>query len=229
VFPDLAGSVFSNLAGFNTADRHMHGRSVHQDGSARSETVIGSIDSSRALLNDTIHWKKMKGNYISDEGMMVRFDLRNGRMTYIINNNFRMVGNHLKDTLTDLAEPARKFRMRIEGRDTLVDAFSPGQNFLFRKYVPGKVYTDDELTKYTGTYYSDELDCSYSIILKEHQLYLTNPKYNDARITLNGDNQMNCGFWWMNNMILQRGRKGEVIGFEVNNGRVLHLKFRKID
>jgi hypothetical protein len=64
--------------------------------------------------------------------------------------------------------------------------------------------------------------------LKDHQLYLTHPKYNDARLTLNGDDQMACGLWWMNNMIVQRGRKNEMIGFEVNNGRVLHLKFRKI-
>lgn len=232
VFPNLKMGflVFSNLADFNTAEKTYAMADLFiKDRSPQTAPVAGLIDSSRAVLRDTTHWKKMKGSYITDEGMTARFDLREGRLIYIFNNNFRLVGSGEKDTLVDLGEPTRKFRMRIERGDTLVDVFTPGQNVLFKKYVPGKKYTDEQLKEYAGSYYSDELDCSYSIILKDHQLYLTHPKYNDTRLTLNGDDQMGCGLWWMNNMIVQRGRKNEVIGFEVNNGRVLHLKFRKND
>jgi CubicO group peptidase (beta-lactamase class C family) len=231
VFPDLKMGflVFSNLADFNTAERAYAMADLFiKDSSSKAFPLASLIDSSRAVLRDTSHWKKISGSYITDEGMMARFDLREGRLIYIFNNNFRLIGAGTKDTLVDLGEPTRKFRMRIEGRDTLVDVFAPGQNYLFKKYLPARKYTDEELEKYTGTYYSDELDCSYSIILKDHQLYLTHPKYNDARLTLNGDDQMACGLWWMNNMIVQRSGKNEVTGFEVNNGRVLHLKFRKI-
>lgn len=231
VFPDLKMGflVFSNLADFNTAEKAYAIADLFiKDSSGGSVPVVAVVDSSRALVTDSARWKILSGSYVTDEGMRAQINWFNGRMTYIANNNFRIMATYSSDTLADLTEPARKLVYSISGKDTLVNVFTPGGDYHFRKFQPGKVYTDEVLRKYTGTYYSDELDCSYSIILKDHQLFLTHPKYNDTRLTLNGEDQMGCGLWWMNNMIVQRGNKNEVIGFEVNNGRVLHLKFRKI-
>jgi hypothetical protein len=138
------------------------------------------------------------------------------------------MGSYTKDTLVDLADPSRKFVLKVNGADTLVEYSGQGQQYQLRKYQPGRIYSDDELKKYTGTYYSEELDCRYSIVLKDHQLLLRNVKYDDERLTLVSENQMTAAPWWMNNLLIQRGRKNEVTGFEVNAGRVLHLKFRKI-
>jgi len=35
--------------------------------------------------------------------------------------------------------------------------------------------------------------------------------------------------WWMDHLKIVRDNKKEVTGFEVNSGRVMHLKFIKID
>jgi hypothetical protein len=193
-----------------------------------SSATKKGIDSSTALLKDSSQWKPMGGSYITDEGLMMRVDWRNGRMAYAFNNNLRLMGSYTKDTLVDLGDPSRKFVLKLDRTDTLVELAAPNQKYQFRKYQPGRTYSDNELKKYTGTYYSDELDCSYSIILKDHQLFLHHPKYNDARLTLTGEDQMTSTPWWINNLLIQRDRKKEVIGFEVNCGRVLHLKFRKI-
>jgi hypothetical protein len=88
--------------------------------------------------------------------------------------------------------------------------------------------TDDQLKKYAGTYYCTELDCNYSIILKDHALYLTNPKYNDTRISMRGDDHLDTGYWWMGHLFVIRNKKNEISGFEVNTGRVIHLKFVKV-
>jgi hypothetical protein len=84
------------------------------------------------------------------------------------------------------------------------------------------------LRTYTGSYYCPELDCSYGIVLKEHRLVLTNAKYNDTALTLYGDNQLTDDFWWMNNLVILRGKKGKIQGFEVNSGRIRHLLFKKV-
>jgi CubicO group peptidase (beta-lactamase class C family) len=229
VFPDLQMGflIFSNLADINTSEKAYAMADLFIKDTTTSAGKK-TIDSSTALLRDSSQWKPMGGSYISDEGLMMRVDWRNGRMTYAFNNNMRLMGSYAKDTLVDLADPSRKFVLKLNGADTLVEFAAPNQQFRFRKYQSGRIYSDEELKKYTGTYYSDELDCSYSIILKDHQLFLHHPKYNDARLALNGDDQMTSTPWWMNNLLIQRGRKKEVIGFEVNCGRVLHLKFRKI-
>jgi CubicO group peptidase (beta-lactamase class C family) len=228
VFPDLQMGflVFSNLADFNTAEKAYAMADLFVKDTTVS--VKMSIDSSRAFLKDSSQWKHMWGSYISDEALMMRIDWRNGRMTYGVNNNLRLMGSYTKDTLVDLGDPSRKFVLKLDGADTLVELAAANQIYRFRKFQPGRIFSDDELEKYTGTYYSDELDCSYSIILKDHQLILRHPKYNDARLTLTGEDQMTSTPWWMNSLLVQRGRKKEVIGFEVNCGRVLHLKFRKI-
>jgi CubicO group peptidase (beta-lactamase class C family) len=228
-FPDLQMGflVFSNLADFNTAEKAYAMADLFIKDTTSSATKKG-IDSSTALLKDSSQWKPMGGSYITDEGLMMRVDWRNGRMAYAFNNNLRLMGSYTKDTLVDLGDPSRKFVLKLDRTDTLVELAAPNQKYQFRKYQPGRTYSDNELKKYTGTYYSDELDCSYSIILKDHQLFLHHPKYNDARLTLTGEDQMTSTPWWMNNLLIQRDRKKEVIGFEVNCGRVLHLKFRKI-
>ena len=78
-------------------------------------------------------------------------------------------------------------------------------------------------------YYCPELDCKYGIVLKDHHLYLTNSKYNDAILTLFGkDNLMNDN-WWIDHLLMKRDIKNNIIGFEVNSGRIMHLRFNKID
>lgn len=228
VFPDLQMGflVFSNLADFNPSEKAyaMADLFIRDTTSSFKKRV----DSSTALLKDSSQWKPMRGSYITDEGLMMRVDWRNGRMTYSFSNNLRLMGSYTKDTLVDLGDPSRKFVLKLNGTDTLVEFAAPGQKYQFRKYQPGRIYSDDELKKYTGTYYSDELDCSYSIILKDHQLFLRHLKYDDERLTLVGEDQMTNSPWWMSNLLMQRDKNKEVIGFEVNGGRVLHLKFRKI-
>jgi hypothetical protein len=85
------------------------------------------------------------------------------------------------------------------------------------------------LKAYVGTYYCPELDCKYGIALKGKQLVLTNAKYNDANLTLIGNDHLTNDNWWMNHLMVTRDGKGKVIGFEVNSGRIEHLAFRKIE
>lgn len=89
--------------------------------------------------------------------------------------------------------------------------------------------TDQQLQGYTGIYYCPELDCKYGIVLKDHQLWLTNAKYNDIRLSLTADDQLTDDYWFMDHLKIGKDSKNKISGFEVNSGRIRHLLFKKIE
>jgi hypothetical protein len=97
-----------------------------------------------------------------------------------------------------------------------------------KKYIKDTVQTDAVLQSYTGTYYCAELDCKYGIVLKDHHLVLTNAKYDDAKLTLVNRDHLTNDNWWINHLMMVRNNKHIITGFEVNSGRIMHLKFAKM-
>src|SRR5262249_42103112 len=113
--------------------------------------------------------------------------------------------------------------------DTIVKQYWPENKRLLMKYTEDSTQTDKQLQAYTGEYFCPELDCKYGIVLKDHHLVMTNDKYNDAKLTLAGADHLFCEYWWMNHLMIIRNSKKEVAGFEVNDGRIMHLRFNKIN
>ena len=87
--------------------------------------------------------------------------------------------------------------------------------------------TDKEY--YQGTYESDEVNTQYKIFIQEDDLILSHNKYEDVKLKPITVNQFSCPHWWMKNLIFHRDQTEKITGFEINNGRVLHLYFEKIN
>jgi len=117
--------------------------------------------------------------------------------------------------------------MSISGNYNVEDCITPLERFHLLKYrdLPK---TDEVLNKYTGTYYCAELEGHYTIFLKNHELFLGNIKYNDSKLKLTGSDHFDTDFWWMDHLMILRDKKGVITGFEVNSGRVEHVRFDKI-
>jgi hypothetical protein len=45
---------------------------------------------------------------------------------------------------------------------------------------------------------------------------------------MRGDDHLDTGYWWMSHLYVLRNNKNDISGFEVNAGRVIHLKFIKV-
>jgi len=133
-----------------------------------------------------------------------------------------------KDTFSLINSPEIKLAFGIKGRDTTVVIVTPDQTYIGKKYIQDTSQTDNTLKAYTGTYYSPELDRKYGIILKDHRLMLTNDKYDDAKLTLIGKDHLVSNLWWMNHLVILHSSKNAITGFEVNSGRIMHLKFEKV-
>jgi CubicO group peptidase (beta-lactamase class C family) len=233
VFPDLKMDfiVFSNLGDFNPGDKvYAIADFFVKDTAAKKEAVKkDQRDSTAAVLKDSISIKKFIGNYIGEEGLPFSFAIRNSQLHYYIydENNFLIKGS--KDTFSIPQAPEVKFIFGVKGKDTTVDLITPDEVYHLKKYIKDTSQTNEVLKKYTGVYYCPELDCKYGIVLKDHHLILTNSKYNDAKLTLIGKDHLVNDNWWINHLMMKRDSKNNIIGFEVNSGRIMHLKFNKIE
>lgn len=235
VFPEkkLGFLVFSNLGSYRPGLKAMAMADLFLTNGTDTlpRAKDAPRDSSHAALKDPSSLQKYLGDYVSDDG---------GRRMRL-----RILGNKLycdlsgpgptqllmliNDTLSlfDLPQTRLTYSVPRPG-DTLVTlAYSPTDKQVYRKYRP-LPQTEQVLKTFTGAYYCPELECKYNIVLKDHRLVLTNIKYNDIPLTFEGTDHLFNSFWAMYHLRMLRNVKGQIMGFEVNSGRLQHLLFNKL-
>lgn len=233
VFPDLKMGfiVFSNLGDFYPGGKAYEMAelfikdTVYKKGPSMNE----QRDSTAAVLKDPQTIRKFIGNYIGEDGLPFSFTIKNRQLHFQIFNETNFLIKELKDTFSIPQAPEIKFIFGLRGKDTIVDVITPDRVYHLEKYIKDTSQPDEVLKKYTGTYFCPELDCRYDIVLKDHHLFLTNSKYNDAKLTLIGKDHLANDNWWINHLMIKRDSKNNITGFEVNSGRIMHLRFNKIE
>jgi CubicO group peptidase (beta-lactamase class C family) len=232
VFPDLKMGflVFSNLADVNTGLKAFELTRVFvSDTSTRVPSTATQKDSSLAVLKNVENWKKFTGHFISDDGVSFNVKIKGDKMYANPGDQDYLLIKQTQDTFAAFLFPDRKLVFSQKGKKPAVDFIDErGQMRHMVAFTPDTTFTDKQLQSYVGEYRCPELDCSYGIVTKDRQLYLTNNKYNDTKLNLVGEDHLFCDFWWMSHLMIRRDTKNKIIGFEVNNGRVMHLKFDKI-
>ena len=235
VFPDLkmGFALFSNLGDVNAGGKLYEVAGLFISDTAKNKTADSpkNMDSSKAALKDTVAIKKFAGNYISDDGMQMNFRLSNKKLYVDAFGRSFLLTKAEKDSFSLFIDPGVKFLFsgHATGDTSVFAAFSRDEKHLLNKYIPDTSQPDGLLRTYTGNYYCPELDCKYGIVLKDHKLVLTNNKYSDTRLTLVGSDHLVDDFWWMNHLLIIRNSKKEITGFEVNSGRIQHLRFNKVE
>ena len=86
--------------------------------------------------------------------------------------------------------------------------------------------TLEQLKKFEGDYYSQELDTTYSILVHEGQLIAQHIRNNDILLAYDG-----VGFtsdeWFFSQIYFKRNHYGQIIGFVLDGERVKNLYFTK--
>ena len=230
IFPDLKMGflVFSNVGNFNSTSKAHELADLFIVGKTTTEKVL--TDSAMSVLKDTVLVKKLAGNYISDNGFQFTFRLSGGRAYIDRDGQSNLLRQNDKDTFSFVANPKIKFYFgKSSDKKTAGLFIPPGQlPQPFKKYDSNIKQTDEILKNYAGNYYSQELDCSYYIVVKKHQLLLTSNKYNDTEIVLAGEDNLIDKSGKLSHLKIIRNKKNNIKGFEVNSGRVMHLVFDKI-
>ena len=139
----------------------------------------------------------------------------NGNLTADGPNRYEAAGLHLIFTSMDGKDSIQEFK--VENQNGY-------QQFYRQPANPKKV----DPAEYVGRYYSDETEAYYTIALNHGNLILQHRKFSDAPLTYEAPDQFSNNNWWMSNIRFLRDSKGKVVAFEVNSGRVIHLRYDKV-
>ncbi len=232
VFPDLKMSfiVFSNVGDFNTGRKAYEMADLFiKDTTKKAIAKEEKRDSTSAILKDSLAIRKYIGAYIGDDGLPFSFDIIRGKFYYHIYDQSNFLIQDSKDSFSIAVAPEIKFVFSVKGKDTLSDLYDGSSIYHLKKYISDTSQTDEILKKYVGTYYCPELECKYGIVFKDHHLMLTNAKYNDVKLTLIAKDHLTNDNWWISHLMMMRDSKNNITGFEVNAGRITHLKFNKVE
>jgi len=233
VFPDLRMGfiVFSNLADFDpVAKTHAIADLFLNDSAKENQSSLKEpADSTQAILSDTLSVMKFLGHYISDEGIPLKLNLNDKKLYYQIYDETKLLVKDSSNVYSIFGSPEIRFILNFQQNDTSIEILSANSYFHLTKYNKYNTQDDKFLSLYTGSYYSPELDTKYNIVLRDHELWLTNSKYNRTKLALVNEDHLTNGFWWMNHLRIMRNNRGLITGFEVNCGRINHLQFLRMN
>ncbi|WP_276482475.1 serine hydrolase domain-containing protein [Paraflavitalea pollutisoli] len=82
--------------------------------------------------------------------------------------------------------------------------------------------------EFTGRYYNEETEAYYTIGFNAGKLTLGHRKFANADLTYIAPDQFTGPHWWMSHIRFIRDKRNKIIAFEVNAGRVQHLRYGKV-
>ncbi len=186
------------------------------------KAAIAVTDTLSARLSDTVAVRKFAGDYMTDDGQQFSISLKNGFLYAGLFGQQFLMKKAAKDTFAAVKVP---FSIVLKGEGN-------NKAFIFRDEIARPIIKripvgDAELTTYTGTYYCPENDFTYSIVLENHKLKLTNTRLDDATITFVTPDELFNSNWWMYHMTMVRDSKKQITGFDVNVRSTYHLRYYK--
>jgi CubicO group peptidase (beta-lactamase class C family) len=185
------------------------------------------------IVKDTASVQPLLGSYVVDDGDHTAFKLEDRKFYYILNGKYTFILYRTeKDTFWFRGfYPGVKFIFTVKNQHdvTVSQTWPDGRSRIMRKQDPFNALTEKQLLAYTGKYYSSELDYSYSIILKDHQLVLTNNKYHDSPLVIYSATHVINDLDWMRSLDFTKNKQGKITGFEINYDKIQDLRFDKIE
>lgn len=228
VFPELQMGfmVLSNLGDINVHQKtyQLVDLFIRDTTNSTTPSTKPAADSSKAVLKDTVSIKKYIGEYVSEEGAEFSFVFKNKKFYWQRYGNSDLLLPVGKDSFVVASSPDVKFVFSHKNKKTKAYQSWPGAD---RTLEHANNNADIRPERYVGEYYSPELDTRYSIVMENGKLVLTNSKYENSELKQVG-NHLFSSYWWMRHLKIITNNKNAVVGFEVNDGRVMHLRFDKI-
>ena len=229
VFPDLRTGfiIFGNIRKGDMQRKVIELASLVIEPKPQSQkSTSDQLPAQKAFFPDSTFLKNYAGQYISDEGYLLRLTWRDKKLLGSgFGQEFEITGKEKTNTFffPSKNNPLTKIVFEQGSKSPEFNLEFPDEILRFSKFDSSISVNPKDLV---GEYYSRELDCTYHIILKEGELFLTNNKYPDSKLILNGIH-LTRSSWYMNHMTITKD-KNAVTGFHVNSGGVMKLPFVKV-
>lgn len=186
------------------------------------------VDSAKTLLANESASKQWEGSYMAANGYSMNFVVRDGRF-WMTDKNLLVAES--ETTYHQLQRPAVKytFSKNAQKNNVTLRLTSPAlaEPMELEKLVATNLNAA-QLNAYTGLYYSEELDCSFSITLAGKQLMIKNAQRAPVNVTLLSAEHISTEYDFLRHLLVRRDARNKIVGFELNSGNIMHLMFSKI-
>jgi len=233
-FPEqgYAISVFSNLGSFNTSsmafqvvDIFMVDYLVKDE---KEETANKPADEENVEVSESI-LQEYVGRYLLEAGLLVELKVENGDLMVYPTSQPSLKAIPQSDTVFNIpeAEATIIFRRNEFGK---INRFilQQGGNDMEAPRMPVFDPSRVQLDIYTGTFYSRELQTSYTFKMEDDTLVAIHQRHDPIRMTPLSDDNFTGSAWFFRNVEFTRDTKG-ITGCLVSSGRVTGVRFDKID
>ncbi len=229
-FPDQQAAVilFSNFAGFNSRNMAMNVADILLEDHA-TEPLMPAADPGDFEGMGTRELEAFTGAYWNDQ--------RKYAATIVLEDDtLRYRSGGTRHALVPFGKQA--FYVPDDRRE-LIFTFSGTVNDLkmvltanndmpvsYSTYSP-RDYQREELTQFTGAYYSEELGTSYTLVVRDGKLIATHRRHSHISFEPLKTDTFEGNRWYFRTMQFERDDAGEVQGMRVSSGRVRELRFKK--
>lgn len=91
-------------------------------------------------------------------------------------------------------------------------------------FTPNK----DDLMAFQGTYFSEELEATYTLSLKDGTLIAQHRRHDDATLSPTTPDTFTTTHWFMASVRFTRDRSRQITGFEATHSRSRNVRFDKV-
>ncbi len=172
-----------------------------------------------------------EGYYWSDKTHFVRkIYLRNDTLRYYRTKDSESplvpIGPHEFQMWEVYDDIKLRFESDSGGKKALAMRFNGGAPDILKEFEQ-RTLTQEEVSDYTGNYYSPELETTYRIYKNEERLYWHHARHGDFEMSILKPDVLEAAFPF-SIVKFQRNEEGIITGIRVSNGRVRNLWFERL-
>ncbi len=182
----------------------------------------------QSLFADSTLTKKLQGRYYSERGDLAEMIWQDGKL--LRRNNYSgttsevklsVAGNN-RYSVTGGGVIILEEKNKTSDSITELNVENSNNTIAFKRQPKG---VQKITTEFSGKYYGEETEAFYYVTEKNGQLTLAHRKFPDVPLKYIAPDQFTSPHWWMNHIHFIRDKKGKIIAFEVNSGRIHHLRY----
>ena len=172
---------------------------------------------------------KLVGSYWNQDDRAVSMSVNNGTLVFSTGQNYSLTP--LSKTEFQLQGVGLDIRLHFKeiskGKYEMRETVSGREVNKFESYTPA-TYKAEELKKYVGKYYSEELNTIYDVSITNGNLVVNHLRNGNATLTpINLDN-FTSNSWRFSTLKFERNSAGKIDGFRISSMRVKNVHFKKI-
>ncbi len=227
-YPELNSGVIalSNNSGFSSGIIYPITDVFFKDKLKEEEKVAQDTEATEVDANTL---KQYAGKYKAEGiGLIIEYKLEDENLVaYVTGQSGKKLKPTSDSTFAYEGVDASVLFHLIKDNKSEEAVHTQGGSELMLKRLPPYAPALSELQKFTGEYFSEELETFYTIVVKDSFLIAEHRNMKDIKLTPTEDDTFSGDVFFLGEVAFKKDKAGKVNGFTVSNGRTKGIYFQR--